>query len=116
MALKKVKRFWNILVSSDMFGYNSAGQKDKNAYIKLLNRSTDNQEFLDYLTTIGKEKRISEVSMQTRVSARFQTLVLGALFVAIKKKSAKKLYEIALGMLLYGKSESQWSAPHLKVE
>ena len=116
-ALAKVKRMWKILISDQtMFQYNSKGVKDTNTYIKLLNTNTSDQEFLDYLTTIGKEKRISEVSMQTRVSARFQTLVLGALFVAIKKKSAKKLYEIALGMLLYGKSESQWSAPHLKVE
>ena len=116
-ALSKVKRMWKILISDQtMFQYNSKGVKDTNTYIKLLNTNTSDQEFLDYLTTIGKEKRISEVSMQTRVSARFQTLVLGALFVAIKKKSAKKLYEIALGMLLYGKSESQWSAPHLKVE
>ena len=116
-ALSKVKRMWKILISDQtMFQYNSKGVKDTNTYIKLLNTNTPDQEFLDYLTTIGKEKRISEVSMQTRVSARFQTLVLGALFVAIKKKSAKKLYEIALGMLLYGKSESQWSAPHLKVE
>ncbi len=116
-ALKKVKLMWRILISDQtMFQYNSKGVKDTNTYIKLLNTSTSDQEFLDYLTTIGEEKRISELSMQTRVSARFQTLVLGALFVAIKKKSAKKLYEIALGMLLYGKSESQWSAPHLKVE
>ena len=116
-ALTKVKRMWKILISDQtMFQYNSKGVKDTNTYIKLLNTNTPDQEFLDYLTTIGKEKRISEVSMQTRVSARFQTIVLGALFVAIKKKSAKKLYEIALGMLLYGKSESQWSAPHLKVE
>ena len=115
-ALKKVKRMWSILSSSDMFRYNSSGAKDSNTYIKLLDRNTDDQEFLNYLTKIGKDKKISETSMQTRVSARFQTIVLGALFAAIKKKSAKKLYEIALGMLLYGKSESAWSAPHLKVE
>ena len=116
-ALKKVRLMWRILISDQtMFQYNSKGVKDTNTYIKLLNTNTSDQEFLDYLTTIGKEKRISETSMQTRVSARFQTIVLGALFVAIKKKDVKKLYEIALGMLLYGKSESQWSAPHLKVE
>jgi len=115
-ALNKVKRFWNILVSSDMFGYNSAGQKDKNTYIKLLNRSTNNQEFLDYLTKTGIKKRISETSMQTRVSARFQTIVLGALFAAVKNKNTEQFYKLALGMLLYGKSESAWSAPHYKVE
>ena len=54
--------------------------------------------------------------MQTRISARFQTIVLGALFAIIKSKGVDNLYRIVLGMLLYGKSESAWSAPHYKVE
>ena len=54
--------------------------------------------------------------MQTRVSARFQTIVLGALFAAVKNKNTEQFYKLALGMLLYGKSESAWSAPHYKVE
>ena len=58
-ALTKVKRMWKILISDQtMFQYNSKGVKDTNTYIKLLNTSTSDQEFLDYLTTIGKEKRI----------------------------------------------------------
>ena len=114
-ALKKVKGAWSILNrSGDMFRYNSSGEKDRNTYIKLLDKSTDDQEFLNYLTKMGKDKKISETSMQTRLSARFQTIVLGSLFASIKNK--KDLYKIVLGMLLYGKSESDWSAPHLKVE
>ena len=34
----------------------------------------------------------------------------------IKKGSEEKLHQVALGMLLYGKSESSWSAPHLKAQ
>ena len=59
---------------------------------------------------------ISEVSMQTRLSARFQTIALGAIFANLKKVNKDKFFDIVLGMLLYGKSESQWSAPHYKVE
>ena len=54
--------------------------------------------------------------MQTRLSARFQTIALGAIFANLKKANKDKFFDIVLGMLLYGKSESQWSAPHLKVE
>jgi hypothetical protein len=54
--------------------------------------------------------------MQTRVSVRFQTIMLGVLLSAIKTKSKENLYKVVLGMLLYGKSESDWSAPHLKAQ
>ena len=63
-----------------------------------------------------KAKKLKEVDMQTRVSVRFQTIRLGTLFAAIKKKSVDDLYRVALGMLLYGKSESSWSAPHVKAQ
>ena len=57
-----------------------------------------------------------EKQMQTRISIRFQTLRLGSLFAGIKKGSKDRLHEVALGMLLYGKSESSWSAPHVKAQ
>ena len=89
-------------------------------YIRLFNGTTkvkeSKQAFLDYLTKTGKAKRISEVSMQTRLSARFQTIVLGAILAQLKITNKDEFFKIVLGMLLYGKSESQWSAPHYKVE
>ena len=95
-------------------------KKDKMDYIRLFNGSTkvkeSKQAFLEYITEVGKAKRISEVSMQTRLSARFQTIALGAIFANLKKANKDQFFDIVLGMLLYGKSESQWSAPHLKVE
>ena len=45
-----------------------------------------------------------------------ETIRLGTLFAAIKKKSVDDLHRVALGMLLYGKSESSWSAPHVKAQ
>ena len=119
-AFSKVKKAWRKLQSSDIFTYNSSGQKDTMDYIRLFNGTTkvkeSKQAFLDYLTKTGKAKRISEVSMQTRLSARFQTIALGAIFAAMKQENKTEFHWIVLGMLLYGKSESQWSAPHLKVE
>ena len=54
--------------------------------------------------------------MQVRVMARFQTIMLGTVFSSIKRKSVDKLHEIVLGMLLFAKSESSWSAPHMKAQ
>jgi len=119
-AFSKVKSAWKKLQSSDIFTYNSRGQKDTMDYIRLFNGTTkvkeSKQAFLKYITEIGKAKKISEVSMQTRLSARFQTIVLGAIFAKMKQENKTEFFWIVLGMLLYGKSESQWSAPHLKVE
>jgi hypothetical protein len=115
-AFTKVKSAWAKLQSSDIFTYNSKGQKDTMDYIRVFNKRTPKREFLDYITRTGKAKRISEVSMQTRLSARFQTIVLGAVLAKLKTDDKNEFFKIVLGMLLYGKSESQWSAPHYKVE
>jgi hypothetical protein len=121
-VFKKVKKFFAILSKdAHLFNYNTKGVGDKidgvGTYVKLLSTRSTDQEFLNYLSSKEIErKKISETSMQTRISARFQTIVLGALFAIIKSKGVDNLYRIVLGMLLYGKSESAWSAPHYKVE
>ena len=119
-AFSSIKKAWRVLQSSDIFTYNSRGQKDQMDYVRLFNGTTkvkeSKQAFLKYITEVGEAKRISEVSMQTRLSARFQTIALGAIFANLKKANKDQFFDIVLGMLLYGKSESQWSAPHLKVE
>jgi len=119
-AFSSIKKAWRTLQSSDIFTYNSTGAKDTADYVRLFNGTTkvkeSKQAFLKYITEIGEAKKISEVSMQTRLSARFQTIALGAIFANLKKANKDKFFDIVLGMLLYGKSESQWSAPHYKVE
>ena len=108
-AFTRIKRTWPILRDSDIMEYGKGIQQN---YNKLL----DEKEFLDYVAEYAHKKRLDETGMQTRVSVRFQTIRLGALFAGIKKGSKEKLHQVALGMLLYGKSESSWSAPHLKAQ
>ena len=110
MAFKKVKRSWPILRNSDMMEYASTAVPAN--YDKL----TDKEKFLDYLAEYAHKKKLEEKQMQTRVSVRFQTIMLGVLLAAVKKKSVDTLHKIVLGMLLYGKSESEWSAPHTKAQ
>ena len=108
-AFTRIKRTWPILRDSDIMEYGKGIQQN---YNKLL----DEKEFLDYVAEYAHKKKLKEVDMQTRVSVRFQTIRLGTLFAAIKKKSVDDLHRVALGMLLYGKSESEWSAPHTKAQ
>jgi hypothetical protein len=109
-AFKKIKRSWPILRNSDMMEYASTAVPAN--YDKL----TDKEKFLDYLAEYAHKKKLEEKQMQTRVSVRFQTIMLGVLLAAVKKKSVDTLHKIVLGMLLYGKSESEWSAPHTKAQ
>jgi len=106
----RIKRGWPILRDANIIEWGSTANPAN--YEKLL----DEKAFIDYLEEYAKKKRLKEKDMQTRVSARFQTIVLGVVFAALKKKDVNKLYEVALGMLLYGKSESLWSAPHTKAQ
>ena len=82
----------------------------------LLNKLTDSKTFLEYVNEYAIKNRLVESEMQVRVMARFQTIMLGTVFSAIKRKSVDKLHEIVLGMLLFAKSESVWSAPHMKAQ
>ena len=108
-AFKIIQREWPKLRDSDIMEY---GRGKLTNYQKIL----DKKEFLDYVAEYAHKNKIDETGMQTRVSVRFQTIRLGALFAGIKKGSKEKLHQVALGMLLYGKSESSWSASHLKAQ
>ena len=109
-AFKRVRRSWPILKTSDVMEFAST------AFPANYDKLSSEKEFLDYMAEYAHKKKLKEKQMQTRVSIRFQTLVLGAMFASIKKKSVDKLHEVVLGMLLYGKSESTWSAPHVKAQ
>jgi hypothetical protein len=108
-AFKIIQRAWPKLRDSDIMEY---GKGKITNYQKIL----DKKEFLDYVAEYAHKNKIDETGMQTRVSVRFQTIRLGALFAGIKKGSKERLHQVALGMLLYGKSESSWSASHLKAQ
>jgi len=114
-AFKIIQKAWPLLRDSDIMEY---GKGKLINYNKILDkpRTPIGKEFLDYVAEYAHKNKIDEIGMQTRVSVRFQTIRLGSLFAGIKKGSVEKLHQVALGMLLYGKSESSWSAPHLKAQ
>ena len=104
-----IKRVWPTL--RDDSGLIKGSRDYKVAEYDVL---TDEAKFLNAVGEYARKNKKAEKNMQTRISARFQTIRLGALFSAIKSKDVNVLHRLALGMLLYGKSESTWSAPHTK--
>ncbi|MAH48137.1 hypothetical protein CMI37_20100 [Candidatus Pacearchaeota archaeon] len=118
LAFKKITEEWPKLKTSDIIQY--ARGTDASEYDILIasagrsGLAKSEKIFLDAVAQYAFDKKAPEKNMQTRISARFQTIRLGTLFAGIKKGSVDKLHQIALGMLLYGKSESEWSAPHVK--
>ena len=69
--------------------------------------------FLDRLNTHPKIMKKKEGQVKSALNARFQAIVLGSI---ITHMSNKDLQKIMVGMLLYGKSESSWSAAHWKAQ
>ena len=69
--------------------------------------------FLERLNTHPKIKKKKEGSLKAAINARFQSIVLGSLVTSMKNDDLQK---IMVGMLLYGKSESCWSAAHYKAQ
>ena len=47
------------------------------------------------------------------MSSRFQTIVLGSIIANLSKSDLEK---VMIGMLKYGKSESDWSSAHFKLQ
>jgi hypothetical protein len=69
--------------------------------------------FLERLNTNKKIMKKKEGQVKSALNARFQTTVLGSI---VTQMSNKELQDIMVGMLLYGKSESAWSAAHWKAQ
>ena len=73
----------------------------------------DESKFLERLNTHPKIMKKKEGQVKAALNARFQTIVLGSI---VTQMSTKNLQKIMVGMLLYGKSESAWSAAHWKAQ
>ena len=69
--------------------------------------------FLDRLNTHPKIMKKKEGQIKSALNARFQAIVLGSI---VTHMSTKDLQKVMVGMLLYGKSESEWSAAHWKAQ
>ena len=73
----------------------------------------DEQSFLERLNTHPKIKKMAEGSVKANINSRFQTTVLGSIISNLGKSD---LQSIMVGMLKYGKSESDWSSAHYKAQ
>ena len=54
-----------------------------------------------------------ENSMKANINARFQTVILGSIISNLSKADKQ---EVMVGLLKYGKSESDWSSAHYKAQ
>ena len=109
-TFRKISRAWPIVRDSNIIEWASTATPSN------YNKLTDEKSFLKYVNEYAIKHKLQESEIQVRVMARFQTIMLGTVFSSIKRKSLDKLHEIVLGMLLFAKSESSWSAPHMKVQ
>ena len=100
---KKVKAAWTIIKGKNLsfargaqkINYNNAFKNEKN-FINMLNK-----------------ENLPENKGKSVVNSRFQTLMLCQIISSMNKKDARRL---ALQLLKYGKSMSDWSAAHMKLE
>ena len=60
-----------------------------------------------------EQKNLAENKAKAVLNSRFQTIALLSFLGTMNKK---KQSEVAIGLLKYGKSQSVWSAPHMKVQ
>ena len=109
-TFNRVKRAWPLVRDNNIIEWASTANPAN------YDRLVDSKTFLEYVNEYAIKKKLRESEMQVRVMARFQTIMLGLVFSSIKRKSVDKLHEIVLGMLLFAKSESVWSGPHMKAQ
>ena len=69
--------------------------------------------FIDMVNKWAESTNVAENKVKALISSRFQTLVLGSI---ISNLSKTELEKVMIGMLKYGKSESDWSSAHFKLQ
>ena len=69
--------------------------------------------FITMVNDWAKSSGVAENKVKALISSRFQTIVLGSI---ISNLSKKELKDVMIGMLKYGKSESDWSSAHFKLQ
>jgi hypothetical protein len=132
-TLSKIKAVQGVSVDYDKktktFKWNKKGlsrfNKVKTAYGKIKQATyakthgdwnaafKSSDDFMRILNDYAKKKNIKENSMKANINARFQTVILGSI---ISNLSAKDKQEVMVGLLKYGKSESDWSSAHYKAQ
>ena len=70
-------------------------------------------DFMKILNDYAKNKKVKENSMKANINSRFQSIVLGSIISNLRKTDKQ---EVMVGLLKYGKSESDWSSAHYKAQ
>ena len=70
-------------------------------------------DFMKILNDYAKKKKVKENSMKANINSRFQSIVLGSIISNLSKTDKQ---EVMVGLLKYGKSESDWSSAHYKAQ
>ena len=100
---KKVKTAWTIIKGKNLSFARGAQKNNYNNAFK------NEKNFIDMLN----KENLPENKGKSVVNSRFQTLMLCQIISSMNKKDARRL---ALQLLKYGKSMSDWSAAHMKLE
>ena len=70
-------------------------------------------KFIEILNAYQKKYKPKENSVKASISSRFQTIILGSIISGLSKTERET---VMLGLLKYGKSESEWSSAHYKAQ
>ena len=77
------------------------------------NAFNSSDKFIEVLNEYQAKYKPKENSVKAAISSRFQTIVLGSIISKLSKTEKEK---VMLGLLKYGKSESDWSSAHYKAQ
>ena len=100
---KKVQAAWRVVGKKSK---SISSQGDYNQAFR------SEEKFLEILNAHHKKVKTKENSIKNALSAKFQSIVLGSIVAGLGTDTEK----VMLGLLKYGKSESDWSAPHYKAQ
>ena len=77
------------------------------------NAFKNEKTFITMVNDWAKSSGSAENKVKALMSSRFQTIVLGSIIANLSKSDLEK---VMIGMLKYGKSESDWSSAHFKLQ
>ena len=119
----------SVELSKNIWGWSKNGKQKFNLVSKVYNKIkgasklasngswdvafTNEKNFLKTLNDYYTKKKPTENSVKANISSRFQSIMLGSIIASLNKSDLEK---VMLGMLKYGKSESEWSSAHYKAQ
>ena len=108
LSNKGIERFKVVRESYKNIKSSNIVEKMSNDFDVLL----DMNEFINVVNDYMKlNNKLGKFDLDKKISARFQSIILGSYFCQL---DSDKLFHISENMLLYARSMTSWSSPHLK--